>query len=141
MLPKGFELIEHYLKEPLNVLNLSNNNFSIDNGNLNEDLWNRLPLTRCLLLNKNSIFELSCKISGKFSELHAMNCNLHYICPQIYKRFGDSNICFEMNIAKNPTLKSIPFIPKYIYQPISAKEIQTDEWFTVEDVKNVGFFK
>uniref|UniRef100_A0A914YSX4 Uncharacterized protein n=1 Tax=Panagrolaimus superbus TaxID=310955 RepID=A0A914YSX4_9BILA len=64
-----------------------------------------------------------------------MACNLHYICPQIYKNFYGKNLCFEMNISKNPSLKTISFIPKYIYQPISAKEIPTDEWYTIADVR------
>uniref|UniRef100_A0AC34FF76 Leucine rich repeat protein n=1 Tax=Panagrolaimus sp. ES5 TaxID=591445 RepID=A0AC34FF76_9BILA len=131
-LPKGFEFIfSNYL-----TVKLNENKFNYKNGNIKEDLWNRLPSTLHLNLSQNVLGELPCQLIGKIMELQAIDCNLKYICPQIYAKFYDFNDrrynIFRqrllLNIAKNDDLKNLSFIPRKIYSAIPlSTEKPTDE--------------
>uniref|UniRef100_A0A914QGM7 Leucine rich repeat protein n=1 Tax=Panagrolaimus davidi TaxID=227884 RepID=A0A914QGM7_9BILA len=114
-LPIGFEKLEF-----ITSLNISG--VQIDNNDLENKLWKRLPQSLTVLnISQIPVAILPCNIKN-LSKLIANDCQLRWICPYISKNLT------LLEITENPEIKSFPFVPdKVFFYPKNKLKPETEE--------------
>uniref|UniRef100_A0AC35FA30 Leucine rich repeat protein n=1 Tax=Panagrolaimus sp. PS1159 TaxID=55785 RepID=A0AC35FA30_9BILA len=115
-LPIGFEKLEF-----ITSLNISG--VQIDNYDLENKLWKRLPQSLTILnISQIPVAILPCNINNNLSKLIANDCQLRWICPYISKNLT------MLEITENPEIKSFPFVPdEVLFYPKNKLKAEIEE--------------